>query len=95
VDVETKLSSIHKQGVFALRGFCIGEVVLRWDTSVCISSIETDTIQDAEKGYLHPYSSDRLILVQPPERYVNHSCSNNTKVLNFCDVTISDIVQDK
>jgi hypothetical protein len=91
VDVETKLSSIHKQGVFALRGFCIGEVVLRWDTSVCISSIETDTIQDTEKGYLHPYSSDRLILVQPPERYVNHSCSHNTEVHNFCDVAIRDI----
>jgi hypothetical protein len=91
LDVAVRFSSIHKQGVFALRDFCIGEIVLRWDTSVCISKEDIDTIQETEKGYLHPYSSDRLILVQSPERFVNHSCNHNTEVHNYCDVAIRDI----
>ena len=30
-------------------------------------------------------------ILQPPERFVNHSCNNNTIVRNLCDVAVRDI----
>lgn len=33
--------------------------------------------------------------MQPPERYVNHSCDPNTKAINNSDVAVRDIKIDE
>jgi hypothetical protein len=78
-------------GLFALRTFEPGEVILLWDVSRLIPKDEFPLLSPAEQHYTHPFDEDRLILVQPPERFVNHSCNNNTEVRNFSDVAIRRI----
>jgi SET domain-containing protein len=91
MDVEIRRSGIDGLGVFALRPFRAGEVVLRWDISERVPRGRVPDLPDSEKKYLHPYDGESLIVVRPPERYVNHSCDNNTEVRNFCDVAVRDI----
>lgn len=91
MDVEIKRSGIDGLGAFALRPFKAGEVVLRWDVSKRVLRRRAADLPDAEKNYLHPYDKESLLVVQPPERYVNHSCDNNTEVRNLCDVAVRDI----
>jgi hypothetical protein len=75
-------------GVFARSAFEPGEIVLRWDMSRLISKEECALLPDRERQYTHPFDAERMIVIQPPERFVNHSCNNNTVVRNFCDVAI-------
>lgn len=89
--VEIRISSIHGLGVFACRPFRVGEIVLQWDTSTLVPIEKLADLSEIDRCYTHPYSEDRLILVQPPERFVNHSCENNSEVENFCDVAVKDI----
>ena len=91
MSVEVRRSAIDGRGVFALRPFSAGEVVLRWDVSRRVPRGEASHLPDAEQKYLHPYDEGFLVVVQPPERYVNHSCDNNTEVRDFCDVAVRDI----
>ena len=91
MDVEIRKSTIHRSGLYALRDFRAGEVVLRWDTS---HRVPGDRIEDYKRDqdvYLHPYAAGSFFIVQPPERYVNHSCDHNTEVRDFMDVAIREI----
>jgi SET domain-containing protein len=90
-DVEVRPSQIHGMGLFARRVFEPGEIVLRWDLSRLIAKEDFALLSPAEQHYTHPFDEERLILVQPPERFVNHSCNNNTEVRNFCDVAMRRI----
>jgi len=90
-DTEVQQSLIHGMGLFALRTFEPSEVILRWDLSRLMPKDEFALLSLAEQHYTHPFDENRLILVQPPERFVNHSCNNNTAVRNFCDVAIRRI----
>ena len=90
-DIEIRPSAIDGMGVFALRSFQPGDVVLRWDVSHLIRKADTSQLPETERHYTHPFDNDGLVLVQPPERFVNHSCDNNTEVRDFSDVAIRDI----
>ncbi len=92
MSVKVRRSGIDGLGVFALRPFSAGEVVLRWNVSKRVSRGQASGLPDAEQNYLHPYDGESLVVVQPPERYVNHSCDNNTLVRDFCDVAVRDIL---
>jgi SET domain-containing protein len=89
--VELRRSSIHGIGVYALRDFKTGEVVLRWDVSHIISNKELNSLSKDERAFTHPFNESSTLIVQPPERYVNHSCANNTVVRDFCDVAVRNI----
>jgi SET domain-containing protein len=89
--VEIKPSQIEGQGLYALRSFAVGEIVLRWDISHLIANELLDSLSPQERKYVHRFDEHRILIVQPPERYVNHSCNNNTEVRNFCDVAIREI----
>lgn len=91
IGVEVKPSSINRKGVFALRAFRVGEMILRWDLSIRIPKSEVNRVPDSERVYLHPYNNDSFILMQIPYRYVNHSCDHNTEVREFCDIAIRNI----
>jgi len=90
-EVEVRGSPIHGLGVYARRAFEADEVVLRWDTSRRLTAAEAASLPEGERRYTHPFDSETTLLVQPPERYVNHSCDNNTVVRDFCDVAVRRI----
>jgi len=46
----------------------------------------------ARRHFLNPFDEDYFVLVAEPERHVNHSCANNTRVEHFTDVAIRDIL---
>ena len=93
-DVEVRPSKIHGRGLYALHAFKPGEVVLRWDVSHKISDAALELLSEDERRYVHPFSDAESIIVQPPERFVNHSCANNTVVVNFSDVATRSITKD-
>jgi SET domain-containing protein len=89
-DLVIKASKIDGKGVFATRDFKKGEVVIRWDTSHTLTPEDIEKLPTSEKLFA-TYFSGRHILMQSPERYVNHSCDANTHSVNFCDVATRDI----
>lgn len=89
--VEVSKSPIHGRGVYARRAFQAGATVMRWDTSHRLTKEESASLPDEERRYTHPFDENTTLVVQPPERYVNHSCDHNTMVRDFCDVAVRDI----
>jgi hypothetical protein len=84
-DISIMKSKIEGKGIFACRDFKKGEIVLKRDISHQLSSEEVKKIPETEKRYI-AYFKKKLILMQSPAKYVNHSCDSNTYVDNFCDV---------
>ena len=85
-----KKSAIEGRGVFAGRDFKRGEVVTIWDTSHQLTPEEVKKLTKTELRYV-VYLKGKRLLLQPPARYVNHSCDANTHADNFCDVAKRDI----
>jgi len=78
-----KESRIHGKGVFVNGGFREGEVVLEIDDSHVVT--EPSTLSDEDRQLLDSDWCDYLangktVLMQVPERYINHSCDPNTYV---------------
>ena len=90
-DIEIRRSNISGRGVFARRQFRQGEIVLRWDVSQKIRRDKIDSLPSEQHHFLNPFDHDFLVLLGEPERYVNHSCANNTRVEEFTDVAVRDI----
>jgi len=90
--IVVKISKIEGKGVFATRDIKKGEIVLKWDTSKLLTKNEINSFPDEEKRYIIPFE-DKYILIQEPERYVNHSCDSNTLAKDGCDIAIKDIKQ--
>ncbi len=91
MDVVVKQSGIHGRGVYALRAFRIGEIVLAWDTSKRVSARNAASMSGSDSFYLHPYDPATWFVVQSPECFVNHSCGNNTEARGFADVAVRNI----
>jgi SET domain-containing protein len=91
-DVLVKKSSIHGSGVFAGRDFKAGEIVLRWDISNTLPDKEVAKMTEDEKRYIS-YMDGKYIIMQNPEKYVNHSCDSNTTAKHFCDIAKRDIAK--
>lgn len=89
--IEVRQSRIAGFGLYACRPYEAGEVVLSWDLSHAIDTDQLMTLPESERRYTHPLDEKRTLIVQPPERFVNHSCDNNTIVRNFSDVAVRRI----
>jgi len=89
-NIIVKKSKINKKGVFAERNFKKGEVVLKWNPKILEKS-EIEKIKDNQKHYLYKIDKNKYYLMQPPEKFVNHSCEANTQVKNNCDVAVRNI----
>ncbi len=87
--IEVRDSDIEGKGLFAKDPFKKGEIVLSWKPKV-ISREKADTLPEKEKHYLYP-DGDKILWMQPPERYINHSCEPNTHVVEKSDVALHDI----
>jgi len=90
MDVIVKESKIDKKGVFANRDFQKGEMVIKWDSSHELTKEQAENASDKNKHYISN-TNEKYILMQSPERYVNHSCEANTSAKNFSDVAIKNI----
>lgn len=88
-DIEVKKSKIIGKGVFALRDFKKGEVVLKWNPKP-ITKAEADKLTDIKDDYVL-HVGRKYFLQQAPEKYVNHSCESNTFTNNFSDIANRDI----
>lgn len=95
-DVIVKKSNINWMGVFALRNFKKWEIVIRWDTDNVTSKEEFESLSDYNEK--HKYNKKHIsvvdgkyIVMQEPEKFLNHSCDANTDILDCCDVAIRDI----
>ena len=79
-DAEVQPSPIHGKGVFARRPFRAGQLVLPIDDSRVVTD---ESPLDATRGefeYHQDYLDERVVLMQEPERYINHGCEPNTYI---------------
>jgi hypothetical protein len=90
--VDIRESGISGRGVFARRRFRRGETVFRWDLSRKIRRDAIELVSAEDRHFLNPFDEEFFVVVAEPERYVNHSCANNTRVEHFTDVAIRDIL---
>ncbi|MBI2151219.1 SET domain-containing protein-lysine N-methyltransferase [Candidatus Woesearchaeota archaeon] len=90
IDTIVKKSKVEGLGVFALRNFKKGEVVIKWDISQQLTPKSIKKIPEKDKRYVAHFNG-KFILMQPPARFVNHSCDANTYANNFCDIAKRDI----
>lgn len=90
-DIIVKKSKINKKGVFAARDFRKGEVVLKWNPKI-LGELEAEKIKGNQKHYLYKVGKNKYLLLQPSEKFVNHSCEANTHIKNMnCDVAVRNI----
>jgi uncharacterized protein len=71
-------SRIHGFGIFAAVNFSLGETVLAIDDSRIVD--EEHPITAEEEHHCDYLEAGKTILMQPPERHINHSCDPNVFV---------------
>lgn len=76
-DVEVRPSRIEGQGVFAMRRFEAGAVVCRIHVVREISERAPLREDRAERFEHQSYPDERVVLIGPPDRHVNHCCDPN------------------
>jgi SET domain-containing protein len=78
-DVVVKESRISGKGVFSCRSFRKGEEILKIDDSHVVTdpSKLTKEQHESELDYL---AEGKIVIMQSPERYINHSCDPNSYV---------------
>lgn len=77
--VFVKRSPIQGKGVYASRGFKRGNVVLEIDDSHIVT--DPSKLTKEQNEYDCDYLADgKVVLMQEPEKYINHSCDPNTYV---------------
>lgn len=86
---EVRNSDISGKGLFAITPIRAKETVVSWHPKV-LSREEADALPTSEQHYLYP-GGDKMLYMQAPERYMNHSCEPNTHVEGKSDVASRDI----
>jgi SET domain-containing protein len=89
-NVIIKKSKIHGKGVFVVRDFKKGEIVLAWDVYNIIKKEDIKKLSIEEQKRIS-FAKGKYIVIQKPEKYVNYSCDPNTAPIDYCDVAIRDI----
>lgn len=87
---EVKESKIQGKGLFAKSKIREGETIVVWRPKI-LSKEEANLLPKGERDhYLYP-EGNKLLYMQEPERYMNHSCDANTHVIERSDVASRDI----
>lgn len=89
-DFVIKKSKISGKGLFATRVFKKGELVLKWNPKFLTKSEIKEISKDEEK-YIWHAARNKYVFMQPPERYVNHSCNPNLTVRKNSEYAKRDI----
>lgn len=90
IDFEVKKSALNGRGVFAKRPIAKGEVIFNWRPKV-LTKTEADSLPADELNHYTYPEGDKILWMQPPERYINHSCEANTVVFKQSDVACRNI----
>lgn len=93
--VIVKKSHIHGTGVFAACDIKKGEVITKWKIEKMLTEKEAKTLPESTKRYLSYIGEGRWIILQSPERYINHSCNPNIFVKNQQEIAKRDIKQSE
>lgn len=86
-----KKSRISGKGIFANKTFRKGEVVQKWHPRI-LSKEELQNLPPDKLHYVLHTDDDKILFVGEPERYINHSCEPNTRVVGETDVAITNIL---
>lgn len=87
---EVRGSPINGKGLFAVELISEGETVVAWKPKR-LTRQEAAALPAYELEH-YTYPEDGSILwMQPPERYMNHSCDANTHVVDRSDVALREI----
>ncbi len=79
--IAVRPSPIHGHGVFALQAISRGTVILRLDDSRVVDSKHPLRPEYGEDAIHLDYLPDgSIVLMQSPERFINHSCEPNSYV---------------
>src|SRR2546426_853051 len=81
--VVVKDSKIHGKGVFAIRDFGEGDLVLELDDSHAVPDRSKLTPEQSKYEidvFIDKGGNEKVVLAQSPERYINHSCNPNLLV---------------
>ena len=74
-------STIHGKGVFAASAFEDGGEILQIDDSYEVSGDRANgRVEEQEVDYCDYLANGKVVLMQPPERHINHSCDPNTYI---------------
>jgi SET domain-containing protein len=85
------ISKLQGKGLFALKDFKKGEIVLNWNSdNKYLSKDEVENLPDDQKRYIAVHNG-RYLLIAEPERYMNHSCDPNTQNKIGIDYALKDI----
>jgi GNAT superfamily N-acetyltransferase len=79
--VSTAASPIHGTGVFSAAPFSPGEIILKIDDSRVVT--DANPLNPAQGEFEHHcdyLAGGKVVLMQPPERFINHRCDPNTYV---------------
>jgi uncharacterized protein len=79
VDVEVRQSGIEGLGVFAMRPFRKGEAIHELDDSRIVDDLHPLGPGD-DARHCDYLEAGTVVLMQPPERHINHSCDPNSYV---------------
>lgn len=88
--LEIRDSRINGKGIFAAAPIKKDEVVLSWNPKVLTKEQAEELSEDERDHYTYP-EGDYILLMQPPERFLNHSCEPSTYVVGRSDVALRDI----
>ena len=87
---QVRESEIQGRGLFAVKTIKKSETVTAWNPKVLTKAEASRLPADEQKHYLDT-EGDKILWMQPPERYMNHSCNANTYVVGRSDVALRDI----
>jgi hypothetical protein len=77
----TAASPIHGTGVFSSAHVSPGEVVLKIDDSRVVTDADPlDPARDEFEHHCDYLAGGKVVLMRPPERFINHACDPNTYI---------------
>lgn len=76
--VKVGVSKLHGKGIFANRNIRKSEIILDIDDSCVVE--DPSKLTQKQLDYKCDFLPDKIVMMQPPEVYINHSCDPNTFV---------------
>ncbi len=87
---EVRDSPINGRGLYAKVLIKKGEAATVWHPKL-LTKQEAENLPPNELKHYTYTEDDVVIWMQPPEKFMNHSCDPNTHVINRSDVALRDI----
>ncbi len=90
--IEIKNSAIHGRSIYAAKDFEPGELICEWSIECELTKDELPTVAPEELPYLSEDGRGGYVILGEPDRFMNHSCDPNTKVVGRSNVAVRKIL---